>query len=608
MDERLNHKPSVEMPWTKYYAPGYEEVLDTKLPQVSLWKFLEEKLLKDGDRYDAFHYFGNHIKRSEVVEEVHLWARVMKGMGVKAGDEVVLFGPAFPETNYVLFAINMIGAVAILPNMFSAKEMIKETLCKARVAFVFIGMLDKLDEALQDSQFEKVVLMVVTRSMGFPYKQMMGVCNWWKNYRLTRSSSKYMMTSEAISRYGNYEGELETTVDPEKISMVFASSGTTLISSAKLIAVSNGAMLRMFRDTFAFNADGETLKEGYKTYCYLPPFAATAFYILMIAPLYFNMVVYLDPRLTQELFTKAMFKHRPQVTLVPGPLWEGFFRHIEELKAKGQKPDLSFLRFPIMGGEGCTPESLRWIDNLMRECGSPTSLVSGYGMSEVFSVATVDNVFKKEPRNYDKYVVSVGIPFPGVTVGVFDKDGNELSYGERGELWIKSPSMGKGYYCNKELTREIFHDGWVHSSDLAEIDEDGMVYLYGRMKQHVDAPNGEPVYLFDIGNEIRRDPAIKDVMGGIVNGDVKNPHVVAHLLMEDNCQDSELDVLTRVDKRMQEWLPKGFKIEGYKLHTGLFVSRPTGKVDHMYYERQLDGYKLPVDGKLQDVSFRGIVK
>ena len=97
-------------------------------------------------------------------------------------------------------------------------------------------------------------------------------------------------------------------------------------------------------------------------------------------------------------------------------------------------------------------------------------------------------------------------------------------------------------------------------------------------------------------------------MGGIVNGDVENPHVVAHLLMEDKCQDSELDVLTRVDKRMQEWLPKGFKIEGYKLHKGLFVSRPTGKLDHMYYERQLDGYKLPVDGKLQDVSFRGIVK
>lgn len=608
MDERLNHKPSVEMPWTKYYAPGYKEVLDTKLPQVSLWKFLEEKLLKDGDRYDAFHYFGNHIKRSEVVEEVHLWARVMKGMGVKAGDEVVLFGPAFPETNYVLFAINMIGAVAILPNMFSAKEMIKETLCKARVAFVFIGMLDKLDEALQDSQFEKVVLMDVTRSMGFPYKQMMGVCNWWKNYRLTRSSSKYMMTSEAISRYGNYEGELEATVDPEKISMVFASSGTTLISSAKLIAVSNGAMLRMFRDTFAFNADGETLKEGFKTYCYLPPFAATAFYILMIAPLYFNMVVYLDPRLTQELFTKAMFKHRPQVTLVPGPLWEGFFRHIEELKAKGQKPDLSFLRFPIMGGEGCTPESLRWIDNLMRECGSPTLLVSGYGMSEVFSVATVDNVFKKEPRNYDKYVVSVGIPFPGVTVGVFDKDGNELSYGEKGEMWIKSPSMASGYYGNEELTRATFQDGWVHSNDLAEIDENGMVYIYGRMKQHAVAPNGEPIYLFHIANEIRQDPAIKETMACIVNGDTKHNYVALHLIKNPDCKETDLQILTRIDNRMNEWLPKGFHISGYKFHKEKFRSILVGKLDHKYYEEQLEDYKLPVDGKLKEVSFTHLAK
>lgn len=596
------------MPWTKYYAPGYKEVLDAKLPQVSLWKFLEEKLLKDGDRYDAFCYFGNHIKRSEVVEEVHLWARVMKGMGVKAGDEVVLFGPAFPETNYVLFAINMIGAVAILPNMFSAKEMIKEMLCKARVAFVFIGMLDKLDEALQDSQIEKVVLMDVTRSMGFPYKQMLGVCNWWKNYRLTRSSSKYMMTSEAISRYGNYGGELEATVDPEKISMVFASSGTTLVSTAKLVAVSNGAMLRMFRDTFAFDADGETLKEGYEAYCYLPPFATTAFYILMIAPLYSNMVVYLDPRLSQELFIEAMFKHRPQVTLVPGPLWEGFFRYVEKLKAKGQKPDLSFLRFPIMGGEGCTPESLRWMDNLMRECGSPTLLVSGYGMSEVFSVATVDTVFKKKPRNYDKYVVSVGIPFPGVTVGVFDKDGNELSYGEKGEMWIKSPSMASGYYGNEELTRATFQDGWVHSNDLAEIDENGMVYIYGRMKQHAVAPNGEPVYLFHIANEIRQDPAIKDTMACIVNGDTKHNYVALHLIKNPDCKETDLQILTRIDNRMNEWLPKGFHIAGYKFHRGEFRSRLSGKLDHMYYEEQLEGYKLPVDGKLKEVSFTHLAK
>lgn len=608
MDERLNHKPSVEMPWTKYYAPGYEKVLSEKLPQVTLWKFMEEKLLKDGDRNDAIRYFGNHIKRSKVVEEVHLWARVMKGMGIKAGDEVVLFGPAFPETIYVLFAANMIGAVAIMPNLFSAKELIKDSLCKARIAFVFIGMLDKLDEALADSQFEKVVLMDVTRSMGFPYKPLVGTCNWWKNYRLTRSSSKYMMTSEAIRRYGNYDGELEAAAVPGKVTMVFASSGTTMVSTAKLIGLTDEAMLNMFRDTFAFTKTDAPFCENDVAYCYLPPFAATAFFILMIAPLYYNLVVYLDPRLSLDLFTKAMFKFRPNMTLVPGRLWEDFFKRVEELIAEGKRPDLSFLHFPIMGGEGCTPESLRWMDSLLRECGSSALLFPGYGMTEVFSVASVDNKLVQKRRTYDKKVISVGIPFPGVTVGVFDKDGKELPYGEKGELWIKSPSMASGYYGNEELTRSVFCDGWVHSNDMAEIDKDGNIYIYGRMKQHVNGPDGEPIYLFDIANEIRQDPAMKSTMACIVNGDVKHPHVVLHLILNDDCQESELQVLTRIENHMREWLPKGFKIDGYKFHKGMFVSRLAGKLDHMYYESQVDGYKLPVDGKLKDVSFPDTVK
>ncbi len=611
MDERLNHKPSVEMPWTKYYGQGYEKVLNEKLPQVTLWKFLEEKLLKDGDRYDAFCYFGNHIKRSTVVKEVHLWARVMKGMGVKAGDEIVLFGPAFPETVYVLFAANMIGAVAIMPNMFSAKEHIKGSVFNARVAFVFIGMLEKMHLALSETQFEKVVLLDVTRSMGFPAKQMLGICNWLKNRRAAASSPKYMTSSEAISRYGNYDGELEAPTVPGKESMVFASSGTTLVSQAKLVAVSNESMLNMFRDTFAFNTEhnvqgfpeNKVLNEGYRVYCYLPPFTATGFYILMIAPLYYNMVVYLDPRLTVDLFIKAMFKYRPQVTLVPGPMWEAFFRHVEELKAKGEKVDLSYLRFPIMGGEGSTPESLHWMDNLLRACGSPSLIASGYGMSEVFSVASTDNMFMHKDRKYDKRVISVGVPFPGVTVGIFDKDGNELPYGEKGELWIKSPSIACGYYGNEELTRATFQDGWVHSNDLAELDEDGFIYIYGRMKQYVKGPDGEPIYLFDAANEIRQDPAIKDTMGCIVNGDLKRGYVAMHLVINDNWKESDLEVLTRIDNHMKGILPEGFHIAGYKIHKRWFRRHMTGKLDHMYYEKQTDGYVLPVDGKLKEISF-----
>ena len=80
----------------------------------------------------------------------------------------------------------------------------------------------------------------------------------------------------------------------------------------------------------------------------------------------------------------------------------------------------------------------------MKECGSPVALTSGYGLTETFSVSTVDyqpGVFDKD---YSKRVVSVGYPFPGVSVGIFDENGNELGYGQRGEIWVKTPALTSG--------------------------------------------------------------------------------------------------------------------------------------------------------------------
>ena len=596
--------PSEEMRWKKFYTPQVDEFLKHDVPQVTLWKFLEEKLLKDGDANDAIIYFGNHIKRSDIVKKVHLWASVLKSMGVKPNDEIVLFCPAIPESLYVLLAADMIGAITIMPNLFSSDEMVQAAVCDARVAFVFEGMEQKLTKALLKDQFEHVVIMSVDRSMGLATKLLVEAISMVKYHKVRYRHPKYMTMTKAVRRYGKYAGELEAPAVPGKTCMVFASSGTTMVSQAKLVGMSDKALVNMFHNALAFNQIGLPFTAGAKAYCYLPPFALTAFFILMLAPLYCNMTVYLDPRLSLDLFTKSVFAVKPQITLVPGGLWEGFFENVKELIAQGKKPDLSFLRMPIMGGEGCTPESLREMDNLLRECGSPASLSCGYGMTEVGSVATVDY----RPKDFDKKsnlkAISVGYPFPGVTVGIFDKDGKELPYGERGEVWIKSPTAMLGYYQNEKLTRETLQNGWMHSSDMGEIDENGLVYVYGRMKQHIDAPNGEPVYMFDIANDLRQDPAIKDSLASIINGDVKNPRIVVHLIKQPGCQESDIEILTRLDKMMKDTLPKGVNIAGYMFHEGLFKTRLSGKMDRMLYEQLLDGYVLPVNGELKSVSFK----
>ena len=596
-------RPSEEMRWTQFYSKGYEEILNQDFPRETLWKFIERGILDDCDRHDAIIYFGRHIKRSKFIEQVHLWGRVMKGMGVKPGDHVLIFGPSLPEFIYILMASNMIGAVAILPNLMAPSEILCDAMFESRVAFVFDGLEHMITDLLAKPRFEHVVVLPVTRSMNTVLKLIASPLNWLKKRQVRHRHAKYISADTAIRRFGNYEGELEAPTVEGQSSIFFSSSGTTLNGKAKLMGMSDEAMISMFQDALAFNLSGNPFREGTVAYCPLPPFVCTGFFVLMLAPLFRGMTTYLDPRLSAEHFTKCILNFKPQITLIPAHYWVHFFEHVEQLIKAGKRPDLSFFRMPIMGGEGCTPETLEKINNLLRECGSPIGLTSGYGLSETFSVSTLDYQLGVFDKDYSKAVVSVGYPFPGVHVGIFDEQGRELGYGERGEIWVKTPAHTTGYLNNESETGRIFNGEWLRTSDLGEINEQGMVYVYGRKAYHIVAPNGEKVYLFDIANELRKDPAIKDSLVCNLSGDTMRPQLVAHLIVRDENDEQDNQIIVRLDANIRKWLPEGVRVEGYMLKQGSLKANLVGKTDLVYYRNIVDGYRLPVEGILKEISF-----
>ena len=190
-------KPSQEKIWQKHYVPGSVELLQEPMPEQTLWKFISTAIKADNDEHDAMVYFGRHIKRSTVLAKVEKWARVMKGMGLGVGDQILLFSPAAPESYYVLFAADSIGVTTIMPNMSASSEALKRYYAQAKVAFVFDGMEGLLSEILKKPQFEYVVLMDVTSSMRAPLKQILGLANWVKT--LPSSASSASMTG--LSRH-----------------------------------------------------------------------------------------------------------------------------------------------------------------------------------------------------------------------------------------------------------------------------------------------------------------------------------------------------------------------------------------------------------------------
>lgn len=165
--------------------------------------------------------------------------------------------------------------------------------------------------------------------------------------------------------------------------------------------------------------------------------------------------------------------------------------------------NLSTLRTGIMAGSPCPIEVMRRvIDNMhMNE------VTIAYGMTETSPVSCQTN-----PNTpLEKQVATVGLVQPNLEVKIIDTETGEIvPIGETGELCTKGYSVMLGYWNDTNKTAEAIVDGWMHTGDLATMDEEGYVKIVGRSKDMV-IRGGENIYPVEIENYLYRHPKIRDV-------------------------------------------------------------------------------------------------
>jgi fatty-acyl-CoA synthase len=164
--------------------------------------------------------------------------------------------------------------------------------------------------------------------------------------------------------------------------------------------------------------------------------------------------------------------------------------------------DLTSLRTGIMAGAPCPVEVMKRVqrDMHMRE------VTIAYGMTETspvsFQSATDDPL--------DKRVATVGRVLPHLEVKIVDGDGRTVPVGEKGELCTKGYSVMLGYWNDAERTAEAVREGWMHTGDLATLDEQGYCNIVGRVKDMV-IRGGENVYPREVEEYLFRHPKVAAV-------------------------------------------------------------------------------------------------
>ncbi len=162
--------------------------------------------------------------------------------------------------------------------------------------------------------------------------------------------------------------------------------------------------------------------------------------------------------------------------------------------------DTSSLQSLGGGGAQLQPDLVGKIDEAVATARPNT----GYGMTETCGIITsiAGDFFVDKPA-------SCGPAMPCYETKIVDSDGNEVAKGQPGELLVRGAQVIKGYINRPEATAESIQDGWLHTGDVARVDEDGFLYIVDRIKDMV-LRGGENVYCAEVESALFEHPAVAE--------------------------------------------------------------------------------------------------
>ncbi|HSB10859.1 MAG TPA: long-chain-fatty-acid--CoA ligase [Blastocatellia bacterium] len=168
--------------------------------------------------------------------------------------------------------------------------------------------------------------------------------------------------------------------------------------------------------------------------------------------------------------------------------------------------DLSSLRHVTYGASPIAPDLLRRAMSAFN-----CSFGQGYGLTEASPLLTVltqeDHIITDEKS--ERRLASCGRPVEGVDVRVVREDGSDARPGDVGEIIARGPNIMAGYWKRPEDTEDVLRDGWLHTGDLATVDEDGYIYLVDRKKDMI-VTGGENVYSTEVEAVLYAHPLVKE--------------------------------------------------------------------------------------------------
>jgi long-chain acyl-CoA synthetase len=422
---------------------------------------------KKGDKWTGIAYgdLGKNIKSLSAF---------LLNEGIKKDVKIAILMENRPEWPTSFFATVSIGAVSVPLNTRSTREEIVNILKASGCEFIFV---DKNTSALV-KDIEKECPSV---------KKVISV-----------DSDAFKRAIAIAERVGDVK------ISSDDIACILYTSGTT--AEPKGVMLSHGNLLSNCDSQHKINL----IMQKDSVISVLPLHHTYPLTVTMIFPLLYGCKIIYPESMRPEALLEAMRDAKATVFVAVPQIFTSFHQKIAENLKKipfpfnllfkfivnslckiREKTGINLPRYFLYFVHGKFGRSMRLFTSGGARLDENVNkglfkfgftILEGYGLTETSPVLTFNPL--KKPK-----VGSVGVPVPDVEIKIASKNEEGI-----GEVIAKGPNVMKGYYKRKDLTDEVIKDGWFHTGDLGYIDEEGYLFLTGRLKEVIVLSSGVNVY------------------------------------------------------------------------------------------------------------------
>lgn len=476
-----------EMPWLLHYDSGVPESLP--LPRQLLPDMLNNAA-RDFPERAALVFFGQHIGYRELDSASNRFAHALRGMGLQKGERVAIILPNVPQFVIGVYGALKAGGVVVLGSPLSNEQEIAYQLqhSGAQVLLTLTAYHSRVERICAGSSIRHIIFTGAREYL--PLRQRLRLANLIDSEIAPSSEAAQIPAGQSREgRSDNRSGPIvrslhnpqwkeydfqqllhsqpvsliDSGASADDLALLQYTSGTTDTPKGVMLSHANLVVnVLQQRHCITDARRGKEVIMGVLPLSH--SYGASSCMNLSIA-MAGTLVLLPAPRIDQIM--EAIKQHHP--TIFPGvPALYLAIANYPRVRSYG----VAAIRTCVSGSAPLPVEVQEAFEKLTRG-----RLVEGYGLTEA-SPSTHTNPLKGERR-----VGSIGIPLPGTQARIVDgTTGNPLPPGEVGELLIRGPQVMMGYWKMPEETRATLQNGWLHTGDLARMDEDGFFTIVDRKK------------------------------------------------------------------------------------------------------------------------------